>query len=63
MNYKLLNNIRKILLLIFLVATYPIRIIIAPLYFLMGFFMINWENEWDREFFIKTFKDYWKIKI
>ena len=59
--YKLLNKIREFPLLILRILFYPIKILALPLVIITGFFIINWENQWDRNYFKKEIK--WWSKI
>ena len=54
---KTLNTIRKIVLFPLRILIYPIKLIfIVPLDFIAGFFLTNWEDEWDRDYYFKTIK-------
>jgi hypothetical protein len=49
MNYKLLQKIKRLIF-------YPFRLIGLPIIFILGFFITNFEDEDDREYYIKIIK-------
>ena len=54
---KTLNTIRKIILFPLRILIYPFKLIfVVPLDFIIGFFLTNWEDEWDRDYYFKTIK-------
>jgi hypothetical protein len=53
---KKLNLIRKIINFPFLVCWRIASFIIFPLTAVLGFLQTNWEDDWDRNYFIKTIK-------
>lgn len=57
LDYRTLNNIRKVPVFVLRVLLYPIKIVfILPLWFLMGFVDTDWENEEERALFWKLMR-------
>lgn len=61
MNYKLLNTIKTIPFWIVRIAIYPIKILALIIYILVGFFIIDWTQKWERDFFKEEMKKCYKL--
>lgn len=54
--YRILNLIRTIPLIPFIVAYRIITFILAPIIAVLIFFITDWEDEFDRNYYIRQFK-------
>lgn len=63
--YKTLNLIRKIPLIPFVIVWRILMFAMLPLLVVISFFMTNWEDEWERDYYIRQYKNvisfgFWK---
>ena len=56
MIYKIFNIISKTLRIIFKIAILPILILFFPLFVVIGFISTDWNDDWDRDYYIKQLK-------
>ena len=53
MKYKYIQRAKMLI-------TYPIRLLLLPLWFVTGFLGTNWEKEWDRHYFWEQMSSMYK---
>lgn len=51
MNYKNLETIKAVI-------GYPFRLIMLPVFIVSGFFITNWNEQWERDFYFTMIKKF-----
>lgn len=52
--YRMLNKIRSIPIWVVRIIVLPIKVLLSPLVIIAGFFLTDWEDDFERRF-------YWKM--